>query len=69
MILDNLKLKTFLEESSMTRKEFAKALRVSESCIYRWLKGEREPTMDNYLHMVKVLKLRKLEDLLMEEGT
>ena len=66
MILDKKKLKDLLDKSTLTRVKFAKTLGVSESCLYRWMKGQRQPTIDNYLRMMAAFGLNDLKDLLKE---
>lgn len=56
-------LHQYVQRENITQAELAKRLRVSAIDVNRWIRGKREPNLDNRKHMAKRLGI-PLIDLL-----
>lgn len=56
-------LKHYVQRENITQAELAKRLRVSAIQVNRWMRGKREPNLQNRKHMAKRLGI-PLVDLL-----
>ena len=46
------------EKSGGTAQDFYYSLRISKTCYYAWLRGERKPTLDNIIRIANKLNCR-----------
>lgn len=49
-------LKQVLEEYQISQNKLAVALGIDRSAVFKWVHGQREPTSDTIVEIVKVLK-------------
>jgi transcriptional regulator with XRE-family HTH domain len=57
-----------MKEHGWDIKTFAGKLGASHDAVYRWLRGDRQPRVEFYMKMLNVFKLKKMEDLMVEES-
>jgi DNA-binding XRE family transcriptional regulator len=63
-----LKLKEFREDKSLTQRDMAKLLNVSQNCYFTWEKGVSFPNPINILKLCEIFKCRP-DDLFGIKGT
>lgn len=56
-------LKIFLKEKNLKQTQFAELMKVSNSCVSKWILEQREPTLTNISNMLKILNCT-FEDLI-----
>ena len=49
-------LKQVLEQNDVTQYRLAKELGVERTTVYRWIKGDRDPSADTVVEIVEALK-------------
>lgn len=49
-------LKQVLDQNDVTQYRLAKELGVERTTVYRWLKGDRDPSADTVVEIVEALK-------------
>lgn len=49
-------LKQVLEQHGLTQYALAKTLGVERTTVYRWVKGDRDPSADTVVEIVEALK-------------
>ena len=49
-------LKQVLEQHNITQYKLAKELGVERTTVYRWIKGDRDPSADTVVEIVEALK-------------
>lgn len=49
-------LKQVLEKYQISQNKLAVALEIDRSAVFKWVHGQREPTSDTIVEIVKILK-------------
>lgn len=60
---DGEKLKSALKSQNIRPASLARILKVSKTQVHRWLRGKSSPTVEQYLYIIQLLKIRSYTDL------